>query len=127
MRRAPLEKKPKLKKPTAAPATSHSPITTRLKIANATMATAGYAAIGMTRRNAAFSEFPRRQPAHTAPASAQAVTGHASYRVRHARANTQPVIASALNVLVARDSSPVVGAFAARGFSPAVRAAGVRV
>ena len=91
-------------------------MTTRLKIANATMATAGYQAIGMTRRNAAVRESPRRQRAHTAAASAQAVTGHASYRVRHASANAQPVIAPAeskglaLGVLVARDFSPAVGA-----------------
>src|SRR5882762_7934289 len=91
-------------------ATSHSPITTRPKIANATMATAGYTAIGMTRRSAAFREFPRRQPTHTAPASAQAVTGHASYRVKHASANTQPVIAPALGVLVSRVSRTLVSA-----------------
>src|SRR5213594_137185 len=42
------------------------------------------------RRQAAVHESPARRRAHAAAATAQAVTGHASYRVRHASAKTMP-------------------------------------
>src|SRR5262245_7072412 len=46
------------------------------------------------RRQAESRAWPRRQQAQTAKASAVAVTGHASYRVRQASAITQPTTVS---------------------------------
>ena len=67
-------------------------MTTRLKTRNPAIAAAGNTAMAATRREAAAGDSPCRHRAHTAAASAAAVTGHASYRVRQASANTQPTV-----------------------------------
>jgi len=60
------------------PARNHSPITTRLKMANARIATAGKSAIAATPRIASAKGSPRRHRVHVAATSALIVTGQAS-------------------------------------------------
>src|SRR5947209_1423765 len=62
----------------------------RLNPRNASIVAAGYRAAGAMRRQAAVPDSPARQAAHSARRTAQKVTGHASYRVKHASARITP-------------------------------------
>ena len=75
------------------PVTNHWPTTTRLNRQNTRIAANGYRPIRPTLAAASVQVRVFERRTQTAPARATAVTGHASYRVRQANANTQPTTA----------------------------------